>query len=235
MQNHPRVFEQDTDTSRRRTHISPDMGSPPFPTPTHGRRPRGGVGQDNPTPPRERTGTPQPGSVTQDMRSQQMSSNPPRSQKRPTPKRRTAQLILWVNPLVKAEIQRSAEREGLSISKVGAALLEKAIREDIHSQYSALIQPIIEQTVRKELRSFGNRIVFFLMRIAFASEQARILITNVLDRMNEVTQDSFTSIIDRSHKTARRNIIEKTPQIKTLLDEWEKSWKEEGREEHRPG
>ena len=162
-----------------------------------------------------------------------MNTNSSRSQNRSTAKRRTVPLQLWVHPLVKAEIQRTAERERLSVSKVGAALLDKAIRQDIHSQYGALLQPMIEQTVRRELRTFGNRIVFFLMRIAYAAEQSRILITNVLDRIlrrDGVSEQTFTNLVDQSNKMARRNIIQKTPQLKKLLEEWESSFPD-GREE----
>jgi len=48
--------------------------------------------------------------------------------------------------------------------------------------------------------------------------------------MQEVTQESFTSIVDRSHTTARKNVIQKTPQIKTLLEEWEASFRDAGKE-----
>jgi hypothetical protein len=187
-------------------------------------QPPRGVGQDKPHPSRERIASAQPGSGKKDMRSHDMNSNTPRSQKRSTPQRKTVQLIVWVHPFVKAEIQRTAKREGLSVSKVGAAFLEQATRQDIHSQYNSLIQPMIEQTVRKELRSFGNRLVFFLMRIAFASEQARILITNILDRIlrrEGVPESIFTNLVAQSNKMAQRNIIKKTPQLTSLLEEWE--------------
>jgi hypothetical protein len=95
---------------------------------------------------------------------------------------KTVKVTLWVKPAVKAELKRLAGMDGLTLSKTGATLLEEAIHQKLHIQHALLLQPIIEQTVRKELRVFGNRLVFFLMRIAFASEQARILITNVLDR-----------------------------------------------------
>ena len=89
---------------------------------------------------------------------------------------------------------------------------------------------MIEQTVRRELRSFGNRLVFFLMRIAYASEQSRILITNILDRIlrrEGVTPETFTSLVDKSNTMARRNIIHKSPQLQSLLDEWERSFHDE--------
>ena len=125
---------------------------------------------------------------------------------------------------MRVELARLADLEKLSVSQVGAALLDKAIRQDIHTQYNALIQPMMRQIIREELRAFGNRLVFFLMRIAFASEQARILITNILSRVlkhDAAPDTTFTSLLDRSSKMARRNIIQKTPQLQTLLEEWE--------------
>ena len=148
---------------------------------------------------------------------------------------KTVKVTLWVKPAVQAELKRLAEMDQLTVSKTGAALLEAAIHQRIHTQHALLLQPIIEQTVRKELRSFGNRLVFFLMRIAFASEQARILITNVLDRVLRREgggQETLTTLVDQSNKLARRNIIGKSPQLQTLLEEWEAAntpEREEGR------
>ncbi len=149
-------------------------------------------------------------------------------------KRRAVKVTLWVKPFVKAELERLAGMDGLSISKTGAVLLEEAIHQKLHIQHALLMQPIIEQTVRKELRSFGNRLVFFLIRIAFSTEQARILITNVLDRILKregVNPDTFISLLDQSNRMARRNIIRNTPQLRSLITEWEDSFSEEGREE----
>ncbi len=137
---------------------------------------------------------------------------------------KTVKVTLWVKPAVQAELKRLAEMDELTVSKTGATLLEAAIHQQIHTQHVLLLQPIIEQTVRKELRTFGNRLVFFLMRIAFASEQARILITNVLDRLLRREgggEQTLTTLVDQSNKLARRNIIHKSPQLQTLLEEWE--------------
>ena len=131
---------------------------------------------------------------------------------------------LHLHPLVRAELERRAATECLSVSRVGATLLETAIRQDIHSQYNSLLQPMLRQIIREELRAFGNRIVFFLMRIAFSAEQARILIANVLHHILKregVPEEDFHEVVDKSNKLARRNIIQKTPQLKTLLKEWE--------------
>ena len=215
-----------------RAHSSPDSLPPSV---QHNQRATTlrGVWQDKSVLPFERVATKQPAPPEKESRAQRMETKSSRSQKKSTSRVKLVHMTLWVNPLVKSEIQRTAEREGLSVSMVGAAFLEKAIQQDIHSQYNALIQPIMRQIIREELRAFGNRIVFFLMRIAFASEQSRILITNILDRIlrrEGVTPETFTNLVDRSNRMARRNIIQKTPQLKTLLEEWEGSLKHEGKE-----
>jgi hypothetical protein len=191
---------------------------------------RSNVWQDKHRPTRDRIASHQPAPHVQMMRPHEMNRNTSRSRKKPIPKRKTVHLSLWVKPVVKAELERIAASEEISISATGGTLLEKALQGHVDMQYGALLRPIIEQAVRQELRSFSNRIVFFLMRIAFSAEQGRILITNVLDRMSEVTQESFTTIIDKSHTTARKNVIQKTPQIKTLLEEWEQSTAKGGKE-----
>ncbi len=142
----------------------------------------------------------------------------------------TVKVTLWVKPTVKAELERQAKLHNLSLSKTGAAGLEAWVQQNIHDQQEALLYPIIRQVIREELRTFGNRIVFFLMRIAYAAEQSRILITNVLDRLlrrEGAGGETITTLLDQSNRLARRNIIHKSPQLQTLIEEWEA----EGREE----
>ena len=66
-----------------------------------------------------------------------------------TKNRKTVKVTLWVKPAVKAELERLAGIDGLSVSKTGATFLEEAIHQKIHIQHALLLQPIIEQTVRK--------------------------------------------------------------------------------------
>jgi hypothetical protein len=147
-----------------------------------------------------------------------------RANKRDTTKVKLIHTTIHLHPLVRAELERRAAAEFLSVSRVGASLLETAIRQDIHSQYNSLLQPMLKQIIREELRSFGNRIVFFLMRIAFSAEQARILIANLINyifKRDGVSEEEFHEVVDQSNKQAKRNIIQKTPQLKSLLKEWE--------------
>jgi hypothetical protein len=141
-------------------------------------------------------------------------------------KHTTVPLPLHVDPLLKAEIQRIAEAEGLSVSQVGATGLGEWVHQRLHDQHEALAYPVLRQLIRDELRAFGNRIIFFLMRIAFAAEQSRILITNVLHKIcmqMGLPIDKFNNLLDESRNKARRNIIAGSPQIKSLMEEWKQS------------
>lgn len=147
-----------------------------------------------------------------------MKTNMSRIQKRSNTKRKTVHLALWVKPGVKAEIERIAASNGLSISKTGAAFLEKAIQRDIHTQHEALLEPIIEQAIRKHMRSISTRLALLLVRISFDTGQTRSLVTNILGRQPGVTPAILTTILDGSSKTAKGNITRRTPQMEQLIE-----------------
>jgi hypothetical protein len=69
-------------------------------------------------------------------RSQPLNNNPERTKKHGSNKRKTVHLVLWVNPIVKAELQRIAKQEGLSMSRAGGELLERSLQQNIDMQYS---------------------------------------------------------------------------------------------------
>jgi hypothetical protein len=50
-----------------------------------------------------------------------VSNKTTRAKKHGSTKRKTVHLVLWVNPIVKAELQRIAEQEGLSMSRAERA------------------------------------------------------------------------------------------------------------------
>lgn len=184
-------------------------------------QPPRGVWQDNPAPHRARTASPQPASPQTALRSRQLHTTTTRSQKPPTAKRKTVQLVLWVKPVVKAELQRLAEKEGLSVSATGAAFLEQALQQNLHTQHAALLDPIIEKAIGKHMRSYSSRLALLLVRVAFASEQTRSIVTNILSRQPGVSTNILTTILDGSSKAAKRNIAHKTPQLEDIVAEVE--------------
>ena len=165
-----------------------------------------------------RTGTPQPAAVTHTPRAKPLRPNGTRSTNRNSAKTTTVHLDLWVSPIVKAELQRIAEREGVSVSYAGASFLEQALQQNIDLQYSALLQPIIETAIRKEMRAISTRLAWLLVRVAFDTGQTRSLVTNILGRQQGMTEETLKTILAMSQRTAKGNITRRTPQIAELIE-----------------
>jgi hypothetical protein len=179
----------------------------------------GDVGQDKRAKTRARIPSPQPARSHIPMRAQPTDNKTPRSQNTPVAKRRTVQLTLWTNPIVKAEIQRIAKREGVSDSAVGAAFLEKALQQNADLEYGALLRPIIESAIQANLQTMSTRLALLLVRVAFASEQTRSLVTNILKRQPGLSSEALDDILDRSAEAAKSKITKKTPQLEELIAE----------------
>ena len=133
-------------------------------------------------------------------------------------KRQTVQVASWVKPSIRAELQRLAEKEGLSVSKVSAALLEEAIRQKLHIQHAVLLQPIIEQTISKHMRSRDNRLAFLLARGAFESGMTKALAVFLLKQAG-VDQERLKAMLDECSRKARTTLLKRTPQLETVLSE----------------
>lgn len=213
--------------NKHHAHSSPDSLSPPVQHNQQATTLRG-VGQDKGASTRERVAFTQPASRKNTMRPQNMDTNTPRSQNR-IKKRKTVSLTLWVRPQLKAEIQRIAEAEGLSVSQTGGAGLEEWVRQKLHVQHAVLLQPIIETTIRKELSRTFSRFVLFMVQIAFEAGQTRRIATNILSRQPGVTSALLEHILDASSTATRKTMTRKTPPIASLIEEVEQ-WlkKEEG-------
>ena len=128
-----------------------------------------------------------------------------------------AQVTLWVDPVVKAHLERLALQEGLSVSAAGAAFLRRALQQNVDLQYSALLQPIIEHAIAKQMRSISTRLAWLLVRVSINSGQTRSLVTNILGRQPGMTTDLLRTVVKQSADTARGNITRRTPQIEDLI------------------
>jgi hypothetical protein len=173
--------------------------------------------QDKGASERARLASRQPAPREYRMRSHRLSDNSLRSQNKPTPKRKTVHLTLWVKPVVKAELQRIAEREGISVSAAGGVMLGKALQTNLDMQYGALLQPIIREAITKQMRGISNRLAFLLVRVAFASEQTRSLATNILGHQPGMTAEALNEILDRSSQAAKSKITQNSPQLEDLI------------------
>jgi hypothetical protein len=166
--------------------------------------------------------TRQPAPRTKYTREQQLNSKLSRSQNSPTRTKRTKKLTLWVEPIVKDELERIAKREGLSLSKSGAAFLKRSLQQNIDLEYSALLTPIIEAAIDRRMRARDSRLAWLLVRVAFDTGQNRSLLTNILGRQQGMTEDMLKNILAMSQQTAKGNITRRTPQITELMEAVEK-------------
>jgi hypothetical protein len=176
------------------------------------------VGQDNPTPPRARTGTSEPAPLKNTPRPQPMNSKPARVQNRPTPKRQTIHTTLHLKRGVRAELERRAKEEHLSVSATGAAILEWYFKQSIYTQQAATLETAIAKAIGKHMRAYSNRLAVLLVRSLFTAEQTRSFAVNILGRLPGMSEAELTQIKDGANNTARANITRISPQMKTLIE-----------------
>ena len=154
-------------------------------------------------------------------RTPQLGSSVARSQE-PTRNRRLERVTIWVEPAVKAEVERIAGQEGVSLSAAGAAFLREAVRQKLHVQHAVLLQPIIEQAIRRQMGTLSTRLAWLLVRVAFDAGQTRSLVTNILGRQAGVSPEVLKTILAGSGKSAKANITRRTPQMTELIEAVEK-------------
>jgi len=137
-------------------------------------------------------------------------------------KRQTVKVTIWVKPAIKAEVQRLAETEGLSVSKCAGTLLEEAIHQKLHIQHAILLQPIIEQAISHRMAAISTRLSSLLVRGVLDIGQVRRLVVNLLARQPGMTQQTLEEILDGSQEGSRKQITHLTPQLTSLIQEVEK-------------
>jgi hypothetical protein len=125
-----------------------------------------------------------------------------------------------LEPGVHADMKWIAEDQGISFSEAGNAACRFYAKATIENRHAETLRDVVRQIIREELQAFGDRIVKFLLRIAFASEQGKLLITNVLKfvlKLSRVDEKTYVTLVDESGKMAKRNILAMTPQVKDLF------------------
>lgn len=142
-------------------------------------------------------------------------------------KRKTVQVVGWIAPQLKAELERIADQEKLSLSRTVASILEEGVRQKLHIQHAILLQPIIETTISREISRTSNRLAALLVMAVFASEQTRGIITNLLNRQPGMTPTILDHILDGSRKTATRNLTRHSPQLEKIMTEIFEQWRQE--------
>src|SRR4051794_22938887 len=101
-------------------------------------QPHGGVGQDKNALTRERMASRQPVTDADDRRTLPRNGKVHPAKARHSTSRKREYVMLWVEPVVKSELERRAKRNNLSLSATGGALLQSALQNQVDMEYSAL-------------------------------------------------------------------------------------------------
>jgi hypothetical protein len=137
---------------------------------------------------------------------------------------RLIQTTSWLDPRVRAELEREARERGLSLSEVVALACRDWVRYEIHRQQTSLFEEKQRQIVREELRSLRDSLLHFELKNAVASEHTRIMTTDVYQRTLKaagVSQERFYQLLDESDEMAYDNILNRSPKFTEKLAQWE--------------
>jgi hypothetical protein len=199
-----------------------------------GQRELRSVGQDKGLRTQALKASVQPGSVANGQRPEAMRSHGHRSQSRAAIPVKLVHSTFWIDPRVRAEMVRQANEMGISFSEVGARACAAWVRYTIQKQQDDLFEPRLRHMMREEIKAIGERLVFFEMRNAFASEQTRIITTDLYKRQLQkegVTREKFYELLDKSDAMAHKNITQKSPKFTGMLADWEATTTEKSQEE----
>jgi hypothetical protein len=159
----------------------------------------------------------------------------PRTQKTNTTRKKSIHSTVHFKPLVHADLAHIAGKRDISFSSVVNDACEFYAQATLEDRYRVSLKTELRHMFREELAAFGHRIVYFLLRIAFSAEHARLLITNVLKILLQTRgrydEKHFRALVDATAKTAKRNILRNNPQMKTTLEEFWASFTADGKEE----
>jgi hypothetical protein len=163
------------------------------------------------------TGMPQPAPDAPNLRPQPVHPNGTRTPNGKVAKNRTVHLTLWVDPIVKAELQRLADQEGITVSATGAAFLKQALQNNVDMHYSALLEPIIKTAIHRAMQGISNRLAYLLARNSFSSEQTRAIVANILGRQSGITKEELNTILALTKQTAKGNLTRRNPELEKLI------------------
>jgi hypothetical protein len=174
--------------------------------------------QDNPAPSPAPLPSPQPAPPKNTIRTAPKNTQMPPPRQKKTRLGKDVQLSLWVRPVVKAELERVAKREGLSVSSAGEALLEKALQQDMYTQHGALLETILDRAVGRHMRTYSDRNAGLQARNLQKTELVFSLVTNILGRMPGMDEETITKILSDADDAANASITRTTLKQRKIVE-----------------
>jgi hypothetical protein len=108
----------------------------------------------------------------------------------------------------KAEIQRIAMQEGESDSATARAFLGRGLQENIDMQYGAMLRPVIQDQIHKDIQSYSDRQANINLQTLNSAEQNRNLSIHILRFITDLvgSPDELPLIITASQQLAWDNV-----------------------------
>src|SRR5688572_22130414 len=100
------------------------------------------------------------------------------------------------------------ESQGLSESEVVVNLVHKALQIDGDVQYGAMLRPVIQDQIHKDIQSYSSRNYNMNFQALYAAEDNRLLTIHVLHFLTDLVDasDEFVPIIAACQQNAWKNI-----------------------------
>jgi hypothetical protein len=108
----------------------------------------------------------------------------------------------------KAKILAMAKAQGLSESEVVVSLVHKAMQIDGDVQYGAMLRPVIQDQIHKDIQSYSNRNYSINYQALYAAEVNRLLSIHILRFVTDLldASDELVPIITACQENAMENI-----------------------------
>jgi hypothetical protein len=108
----------------------------------------------------------------------------------------------------KAKILAIAKAHGITESQVVVSLVHKALQIDGDLQYGAMLRPVIQDQIHKDIHSYSNRNYSMNYQALYAAEQNRLLSIHILSFLTDLldTSDELVPIITACQQNAMENI-----------------------------
>jgi hypothetical protein len=128
-------------------------------------------------------------------------------------------LTIQIPKHLKSEIQRLAAQEGESDSATARAFLARGVQVNIDMQYGAMLRPVIQDQIHKDIQSYSNRNYSMNWQALYAAEQSRLLTIHVLSFLTDLVDasDELVPIITACQENAMENITKMYSDIPASL------------------
>ena len=124
-------------------------------------------------------------------------------------------LTIQIPKHLKAEIQRLAAEEGESDSATARAFLARGVQANIDMQYGAMLRPVIQDQIHKDIQAYSNGNFSMNWQALYAAEQTRILSIHILRFLTELVDspDELVPTITAAQENAWENITKMNSDI----------------------